>query len=231
MRNNRYICVFDFETDGVNPLVCNPIQVAAVMLDPRTLNICDQFVSMMKPPYIDDEKYFEKHKETIEWHAKTKNVKAETILKSWKKAPDTKLVWKSFKEFNFKFHTKQTNQGSFTAPIPAGYNIVNFDIPIAHRLCKEYGYLDTNGRSKLFSAVNKFDVYDMVFSWFENLTEPEALNAETLFAFLGLDTTGAHDALVDVTNTAKVLIRFLNFQRRIVPTSAKFKGAMLKNET
>ena len=29
--NYNKICVFDFETDGVNPSKCSPVQIAAVM--------------------------------------------------------------------------------------------------------------------------------------------------------------------------------------------------------
>ena len=225
-QNKRYILIFDFETDDVNPLICNPVQVAAVILDPRSLEILDTFESKIRPFNIDDKDYFVNHKDTIEWHGKNRKITAEKVLADWKESPDLKTVWKNFKEFNFKYHTKQSNQSSYTAPIPSGFNIVNFDLPIANRLCKQYGYIDTKGNSKLFSAVNKIDVYDLMFIWFENLHEPERLNAETLFTFLGLDMSGGHDALYDVKMTTKVLQRFLRFHRKIATSPDIFRGKL-----
>jgi hypothetical protein len=37
MPNNQKICVFDLETDGKDPLVCSPVQIAAIIVDPIKL--------------------------------------------------------------------------------------------------------------------------------------------------------------------------------------------------
>ena len=37
--NKRGIMVFDWETDGVDPYSCNPVELAAVPVDPRTLEV------------------------------------------------------------------------------------------------------------------------------------------------------------------------------------------------
>ena len=34
--NNRWIMVFDWETDGTDPTSCNPVELAAVPIEPRT---------------------------------------------------------------------------------------------------------------------------------------------------------------------------------------------------
>jgi DNA polymerase III epsilon subunit-like protein len=39
MPNFQKICVFDLETDGTNPDKCSPVQIAAIMVDPRKLEI------------------------------------------------------------------------------------------------------------------------------------------------------------------------------------------------
>lgn len=39
MANFQKICVFDLETDGTNPDVCSPVQIAAVIVDPSKLEI------------------------------------------------------------------------------------------------------------------------------------------------------------------------------------------------
>jgi DNA polymerase III epsilon subunit-like protein len=207
--------VFDFETDGKFAETANPVQLAAVILHPGSLETIAEFESKMRPKGVTGKTYFEDHKETIEWHAKLHKTTAEKILAAWKKHPDSQVVWTSFFEFISKYHMRQGNIGSFTAPIPGGYNIVNFDLPIAQRLCEQYGFVDTKGNSKIFSKVNKFDVYDIVFSWFENLNEPEKLSMDYMRPFLGMSTDGAHDALQDVKDTTAILVRFLNFQRRL----------------
>ena len=39
MMNNRWIMVFDLETDAPNPQTCNAVELAAVPVNPRTLEI------------------------------------------------------------------------------------------------------------------------------------------------------------------------------------------------
>ena len=67
----QYICVYDFETDGKIPEECEPVQIASVMIHPHTLEIVpdSEFTSFMRPWGIDDEDYYETHKDTIAWHA------------------------------------------------------------------------------------------------------------------------------------------------------------------
>ena len=40
--NNRWIIVFDWETDSPDPDTCNPVELAAVPVDPRTLELNQQ---------------------------------------------------------------------------------------------------------------------------------------------------------------------------------------------
>ena len=39
MKNNRWIICFDFETDLPDKDLCNPVQLAAVPIDPETLEV------------------------------------------------------------------------------------------------------------------------------------------------------------------------------------------------
>ena len=50
--NNRWIIVIDFETDGTDPNTCNPVELAAVPIEPRTLEIkaSKAFSAVIKPP-------------------------------------------------------------------------------------------------------------------------------------------------------------------------------------
>ena len=49
--NRRWIIVFDWETDGKDPYSCNPVELAAVPVDPRTLDIKEDraFKAVIKP--------------------------------------------------------------------------------------------------------------------------------------------------------------------------------------
>ena len=40
--NKRWIIVFDWETDGKDPNTCNPVELAAIPINPRTLEICEK---------------------------------------------------------------------------------------------------------------------------------------------------------------------------------------------
>ena len=44
MINYNKICVFDFETDGSDPKVCSPVQIAAVIIDPIKLEIVPNLI-------------------------------------------------------------------------------------------------------------------------------------------------------------------------------------------
>ena len=77
MMNNRWIMVFDLETDSPNPQTCNAVELAAVPVNPRTLEIKAEqaFRATIKPDDIDKEEYFTKaRQDTIAWHAKTRGV-------------------------------------------------------------------------------------------------------------------------------------------------------------
>ena len=55
------------------------------------------------------------------------------------KAPALKSVWTKFCKFVDQYNWKGE---PFFAPIPVGYNIIGFDMPIINRLCEEYGPWD-----------------------------------------------------------------------------------------
>ena len=53
--NHRWIIVYDLETDGPDPSTANPVEIAAVPVNPRTLELKldDTFEVTVKPPGID----------------------------------------------------------------------------------------------------------------------------------------------------------------------------------
>jgi len=222
--NNRWIIVFDWETDGPDPTTCNPVELAAVPVDPRTLEVkTDQaFKAVIKPDGIDTEEYFTKSRQdTIAWHAKQRGVSSEEIVEDWKSGQSEKVVWKNFCNYCSKYHVDKEPGQWFTEPVPSGYNIINFDIPIARRLAKKY-------KTKLpFSEVSKIDMMDILFMWFENLDEPSSMKLDAFRKFFGMKAIQAHEALSDTIDEAELMVKFIKFHRRQASVG-KFKGAFAK---
>jgi DNA polymerase III epsilon subunit-like protein len=183
---------------------------------------------MIRPPDFDDEDYFQKHKGTIEWHAKTLKCKVEDILAKWDKAPPEKDVFNNFKEYLLRYHTRTTRKNKFSAPLKAGYNIVKFDNIIIQRLAEKYNALDSEGVCSLFHPRDQIDALFLSFMWFENLEEPKKYNMDELRSYLGMSGETAHDALGDVRDTANLIIRMMRLHRRTA-NNVKFKGSF-KND-
>jgi hypothetical protein len=225
MINKRWIMVFDLETDGTDPYSCNPVELAAVPVDPRTLEIkeAQSFRVTIKPDGIDDEEYFTKaRQDTIAWHAKTRGVESEDIIKEWKDGQTEKVAWKNFMSYCSKYEVDKRPGQWYTEPIPAGYNIIGFDLPILKRLSEKH-------KTKMpLSTVTKIDMMDILFTWFENLDEPNSMKLDTFRDFFGLKASAqAHEALSDTIDEAKLMVKFLKFHRKQASVS-KFKGAFSK---
>ena len=57
MRNLQKICVFDFETDGVDTSICSPVQIAALIIDPIKLEIIpdSRFNIVLQPDKLEQD--------------------------------------------------------------------------------------------------------------------------------------------------------------------------------
>ena len=98
MKNSRWIICFDFETDSPDRETCNPVQLAAVPIDPETLEVKkDQsFNIVIKPDGINKKEYLTDEREkTIQWHADNYGVTFEEILDKWKTGVTEKVAWKN----------------------------------------------------------------------------------------------------------------------------------------
>ena len=215
---NRDIIVFDFETGGRNPLRCQPTQIAAIALDGRNFRVKGEFNSMMRP-ILDDEKAIAAGVDPVEDGAlKVTGQTREGLAK----APLPKGVWKKFCAFVNKYNWKGT---PYFAPIPAGFNIIGYDMKIVDRLCKEYGpYDDKREGQKLFHQIYKIDVMDDVWLWTEGDPNVKSISMDSLRERMGLSADNAHDALQDVRDTANIFIK-LQKSRRAVYRNMKFEKA------
>lgn len=215
---NRDIIVFDFETGGRNPQKCQPTQIAAIALDGRNFKLKGEFNSMMRP-IIDDDEAIAAGVDPLEEGALKVTGQTRSKLA---RAPLPKGVWKKFCAFVNKYNWKGT---PYFAPIPAGFNILGYDMHIVNRLCKEYGpWDDKRQQQKLFHQIYKIDVMDDVWLWTEGDPSVKSISMDSLRERMGLSSENAHDALQDVKDTANIFIK-LQKSRRAVYRNMKFEKA------
>ena len=222
--NHRWIIVYDLETDGPDPTTANPVEIAAVPVNPRTLEIKmdDTFEVTVKPPGIDKDAYFTTGvQKTIDWHASTRGCSSADIVGMWKKGKSQKVAMKNFCSYLQKYHIEKdpVRRIYFTEPAYSGYNVDGFDDIIIRNMC------DKHKLDYPFAKMGNMDLLNYITYWFENMPEPENYKMDTLKEFFGLQSHGqAHSAISDVVDTAKILVRFLKFARRQVSVD-KFKGS------
>tara|TARA_R110000824_G_scaffold22324_5_gene81835 strand:+ start:47 stop:709 length:663 start_codon:yes stop_codon:yes gene_type:complete len=214
----NYFCVFDFETDHSDPHLCNPVQVACMMIDPYNLEILDnsKFCSDMKPDNIDDPEYLtDGRSKTIEWHAKKDKCSKEDILAKWRDSPPTKIVWNNFVQHINKYNPKKSQ---WNAPYPCGMNINNFDMIILKTLNERYNI------SKLFNY-ETFDLRERLFTSLIWDTSLKSRSMDNIRKHFGMSSENAHDALQDVKDTAKIIQRFLKHDKNLFDRT-RYKGCM-----
>jgi DNA polymerase III epsilon subunit-like protein len=218
MINYNKICVFDFETDGSDPLFCSPVQIAAVMVDPLQLSIIpdSEFNINFKPEVLENNPNHIYEGDILDFHAKVKGSSKEQVLAEWKEYPSQKQSWNLFTEYLSKYHCRSGSKKSqFTAPIAAGYNIHRFDLIIVDRLSKKYNNLNKENRSNIFYMRDVLDIMNIVFLWFENNQDLSSYSLDSLREYLGISKDGAHDAIKDVKDSAEILIRFMKLHRKL----------------
>lgn len=198
--NYAPLCIFDFETGSRDPRNTQPTQVAALILDARTLTIKrgGTFNSEIRA-IIDDDKARELGFAAIEDEALEVTGKTREKID---KAPEPKVVWNQFERFVSGFNKKKTQ---WFAPIPAGYNINGFDMPITERLCKAFGPRSKEGKQGVFSKIWKVDVMDYMWLITESNPDIKSISMDNLRKLMGFSSENAHDALQDVKDTAKIL--------------------------
>lgn len=227
--NSNKICVFDLETDGSDPRICSPVQIAAVIVDPIKLEIVknSEFNISLKPEVMEQDDSYTYTTDILDFHAKVRGCSKEDIYDQWKKFPKQEQSWKMFVGYLEQYHTRTTKKSQFSAPIAAGYNINRFDLRIVDRLSDKFGNVNKEGRSDIFYPRDVLDIMNLVYYWFENDDDIKSLSLDTLRDYFGISKDGAHDALKDVMDCAELLIRFLKLHRNL-KEKIKFKGSFKK---
>lgn len=231
MSNFQKICVFDLETDGVNPDLCSPVQIAALMIDPNRLEIIkdSEFNISLKPSALDENpEYGYEDSDVLDFHAKVRGCDKSSILNSWRGYQKQEHGWKMFVSYLEMYHTRSDKKKScFTAPIAAGYNINRFDLRIIDRLSVKYKTVNKEGRNNLFYPRDVLDLMNVMFYWFEGNNHLKNYTLDHIREYFGLSSDNAHDALKDVQDTAELLIRFMRLFRNL-SNKIKFKGSFSK---
>lgn len=218
--NTNWIVCYDFETTGTDPYICKPWELAAVPIDPYTLEIKkdEAFYSLMKVDDWDNPEY----EETARWHATNKNVKPEEIRELWQSGPSAKEAWLNFHSYLKKYNVKKS---PYTRPVRAGHNIINFDDIITSRLDEQFK-LDYQFNSRDF-----IDSMNLCFLFFEGQKEPKSYGMDYLrnyFSMSRQSIAGAHTAHQDVLDVSELIKRFMKKLRQTSEAVRKvngFKGA------
>ena len=89
-------------------------------------------IILVKSKYLPERSNHNKPVFLFSYNVKITNKTREQLAE----APDPKVVWKKFVKFVEKYNWKGTQ---WFAPIPAGFNIIGFDMIIIDRMCKAFG--------------------------------------------------------------------------------------------
>lgn len=242
--NFNNIIFFDFETGSVNPYRCQPIQLAAVAIDGRRMEILpDGYFSSYIKPIFDKEECERCMLDGLEQEALLKNNIQESQLID---APGISVVWSMFRAFVKRYNTKDSK---WTNPIAAGFNNNKFDDIIVNRICgghlrhvkvyldhlKQLGIVtkkdvpikepyglgpwnDSREENSLFHPIDNIDLIKVfVWPWTENMSTMTSQSFDAIRDWLGISREGAHNAIKDVNDGAEVLIRYMRLIRSLSP--------------
>lgn len=213
----NYVCIRDYESGSKNKYKTQPIQLGAVMVDLKRLEVVEDslFVSTMRPE-LDDEKAKLAGLDPVEDEALKINKFTREELE---KAPDTKLVWQTYLSYLEKYNVKGKNGSMWDAPIVGGFNNSNFDDVIDIRMCQKYGPdLDEWGGWSIYHPTYNFDIFQMIQHLFFSvrLNPNGRLNMDSLRDYFGMDKEGAHRAEMDVIQTAYLMLKILKLYKKLV---------------
>jgi exonuclease I len=212
MKERLNFCVYDFETGSTysDEEKMTPLEIAAVILDGRTLEVIDggTFQSFMRPRHVID--FVAYDDPLIQDGALAKNgIRREDIGGF----PEEKMVWNNFVDFCLKYKSGASEWGRI---VPVGFNNHGFDDIIARNLCERYS------TKKCFHKTLSIDLMRDLFQWTEGITgkdAPEKLSFDYFREYLELpplEEGNAHEALYDVIQTSMVFRRFQEWRRRLI---------------
>jgi DNA polymerase III epsilon subunit-like protein len=201
--------VFDFETTSRDRESCEVWQIGAMAIRPRDLQIVDtKFnveMKVLRPDAADPESLAISHT---------------TIDEVMARGIDPSVGWQKFADWVSQFSLRG-KPDLFSAPVAAGHNIVNFDLPIYERYCHTYKTLKHDKFLRreipgIFNPLRHYDTMQMMGMLSENLKKPQSISLVNLRKFMGVGQESidkAHDALEDVQFTTELLVKLLRAMR------------------
>lgn len=127
------------------------------------------------------------------------------VINKWKAGIPEKNAFEHYDSYIRKY-------SGTTSPVVGGQNIRGFDLPIYSRCCNKYNI------PYRFYKREELDLLDFFSHWFMFAkTPPKNYKLDTIRQKFGIPLEGAHDALVDVHDTAKILLNFLRLHQKIIP--------------
>lgn len=209
MRNK--IIVFDFETTSLDMEFCDPVELAAVALDGKTLDIIpgSEFSVMIRPDDLDKDNYYLNHKSTIDWHlglSENKSLSVDTLFDKWRKGVSEKDAWKAFAEYVSKY---KLGNKYYEQPIAAGANIKDYDMKI-------YEKLNTKHKVKpFFNKRDQIDTKELSFYWFSFCNDPpRSYSMDDLRPYFGIASDGSHSAVADVKHEAQLVKTYMGLFKK-----------------
>jgi len=213
MNYSTVIC-FDLETSGISTETAQIVQIGAIAVDGRRMEIIEgsEFDILIKPLY--GEECAQAGLQELTDGAINIHKKGHALLAEKGVSLETGLT-----SFIGYVNSHNYSKTKWKAPIPAGYNIVNYDLPILWRDLKRTGLTDP------FHPSIKADVMQVMHLFFENDKNVHRLSADSLIRkHMGWKDKGeSHDALGDVIMTAELFIKSMRLIRKAVST-VKFEN-------
>lgn len=215
---------YDFETDDSNPYTCQPIEICAVAINHRTLEIIpdSQFYSLIQ--IVEDKAERDKlGLGDIQQAALDVNKKT---MEELRKAPSLKSVWQSFVKYCENY---STSNKKWDKPILSGFNNHRFDDIILNRIAKPqikdaegnpvdsaWGYgpwENSRQHIPLFHPTHNYDLMQMIIPWMESKYELNGVSMDAICDFMNYKLEGAHSADVDVERQATVMLQLMKKTR------------------
>lgn len=221
MSNNNNIIVFDLETTSKFEHEAQILQIGAVAICGRTLNVLDRFQNYVRIDNLD----------LITAEITKVNGITREICEA---ATHENVVLPQFFEWTGRYNSRK-NGDEWGLPIAAGYNIDNYDLPIISRYAQHYKYWNEKaGRQKVFAPVFTLDVIKFVAAATRTNSEVKSISLPNILLHMGMPPEeiekNAHNGVWDAEQTAMILIKFLKlFQWLTEPRDDGTRRLELKN--
>lgn len=208
MINTRPYIFWDTETGSLNPKTTQVLEIAAVAICPRKLEIIPNslFHSRIKP--LSDELAIKIGLDPVQKSALDINKIDLEELNNW---PNEKTVINNFREYVYQWNPKRD---SWNAPIAAHFNGRRFDMVILDRLAQSHGFWDDKKfQQKLFNPIQDVDLKDMMWMINENNPAIEYNNMNAIRDWLQMSKEHSHEATQDVLDGAEILCKCMRWLR------------------